>query len=85
MSGIRNETLKELLRRALSTRPDEVGCETCYDKLDQFVEMELDGKDASQALPLVRRHLELCGGCNDEYKALLVALQQIQDSEGSTN
>jgi hypothetical protein len=85
MSGIRSETLKELLRRALNTRPDEDGCETCYDKLDQLVELELDGKDASQALPLVKRHLELCSGCNDEYKALLVALQQIQDSEGSAS
>jgi hypothetical protein len=81
MSGIRSETLKELLRRALHTRPDEVGCETCFDSLDKFVELELDGKDASQALPLVKRHLELCNGCNDEYKALLAALQQIQDNE----
>lgn len=81
MSGIRSETLRELLHRALRTRPDEVGCETCYEKLDQFVELELEGKDASQALPLVKRHLELCSGCNDEYKALLAALQQINDNE----
>ncbi len=85
MSGIRSETLKELLRRALHTRPDEVGCETCFDKLDQFVELELDGKDAAQALPLVKRHLELCNGCNDEYKALLAAIQQIEDSGTSAS
>jgi hypothetical protein len=84
MSGIKAETLKELLRRALNTRPDEVGCETCYEKLDQFVEMELAGKNASQALPLIKRHLELCSGCNDEYKALLVAIQRIQDTEGAS-
>jgi hypothetical protein len=46
--------------------------------------MELAGKNASQALPLIKRHLELCSGCNDEYKALLVAIQRIQDTEGAS-
>ena len=81
MARIRSDTLKELLKRALKTRPDEVGCETCYEKLDQFVELELDGKDAAQALPLIKRHLELCQGCTDEYNALLTALKQLESDE----
>jgi hypothetical protein len=85
MSRIRSETLKELLRRALKTRPEEIGCETCYESLDKFVELELEGKDSSEALPLVKRHLELCKGCNDEYSALLAAIKQIQADEAQAN
>lgn len=80
MSAIRSETLKELLRRALQTRSDEVGCETCFEQLDQFVEFELEGKDTAQALPLIKRHLELCKGCNDEYNALVTAIKQMDSN-----
>lgn len=78
MARIQSSTLKELLRRILRTQRDEIGCETCYENLDRFVELELDGKDAAQALPLVRRHLEICSGCGEEYQALLAALQSMQ-------
>ncbi|MEX1071065.1 MAG: hypothetical protein WEC37_00415 [Anaerolineales bacterium] len=80
MALIRSETLKELVRRILRTRPDEVGCETCFEQLDRFVDLELEGKDASQALPLIKRHLDICSGCGEEYRALLSALENIEDS-----
>ena len=79
MARIQSQALKELLHRVLTTRPDEVGCETCYESLGRFVELELEGKDAAQALPLVRRHLELCSGCHEEYEALLIALQNLEN------
>lgn len=84
MARIRSETLRELIRRAMGTRPEEIGCETCYAELDQFVEIELAGKNAAQAMPLVKRHLELCAGCNDEYSALLTALNQMDSGEQLT-
>lgn len=78
MARIKSSTLKELLHRILQTHKDEIGCETCFEGLDRFVEMELDGKDAAQALPLVKRHLELCTGCGEEYQALICALESLQ-------
>jgi hypothetical protein len=80
MASIKPDTLKEIVRRIMRTRPDEIGCETCFDSLDRFVDMELEGKDAAQAMPLIKRHLEICGGCSDEYQALLTALEDINDS-----
>ena len=77
MARVQSQTLKELLHRVLRTRPEEIGCDTCFESLDRFVDLELEGKDAAQALPLVRRHLELCTGCNEEYRALLSALQNL--------
>ncbi|MCW5878496.1 MAG: hypothetical protein KIS80_06480 [Anaerolineales bacterium] len=78
MARIQSETLKKLIRRALHTRSEEIGCETCFESLDRFVELELDGKDASQAFPLIKYHLELCTGCAEEYQALLAALNELQ-------
>jgi hypothetical protein len=78
MTNVNSETLKDLVRRILRTRPDEIGCETCFESLDRFVDMELEGKDAVQAMPLVKRHLEICGGCSEEYSALLTALESIE-------
>lgn len=78
MARIESSTLKEILHRILRTQQEEIGCDTCFENLDRFVEMELDGKDATQALPLVRRHLELCTGCCDQYEALIEAIQAVQ-------
>lgn len=79
MARIQSTTLKDLLHRVLKTRTEEIGCDTCYESLDRFVEIELDGKDAAQALPLVQNHLDRCQGCNEEYKVLLTALQNLQN------
>ncbi|MBX3005045.1 MAG: hypothetical protein KF821_04360 [Anaerolineales bacterium] len=78
MARVHTSTLKELLQRILTTHKEEIGCESCYESLDRFVELELDGKNAEQALPLIKRHLELCSGCGEEYQALLAAVESLQ-------
>ncbi|MCW5873078.1 MAG: hypothetical protein KIS88_00370 [Anaerolineales bacterium] len=83
MGRIQSSTLKELLHRILKTQKDEIGCETCFESLDRFVELELDGKDSEQALPLVKRHLEMCTGCGEEYQALLAALESWQAGDSA--
>jgi hypothetical protein len=69
--------LKQMVRIVLSTRPDEIGCEECFDKLDRFVEMKLAGKDAAAAMPLVHDHLERCRDCREEFEALLEVLRAL--------
>jgi hypothetical protein len=70
-------TLKRMVRVVLSTRPDEVGCEECFEELDRFVEMTLAGKDAAEAMPLVHDHLERCRDCREEFEALLKVLRDL--------
>ena len=77
MAGIQTQKLKELVRRVMTTRQVEMDCQGCYEQLDQFVEMKLEGKEVSQAMPLVQNHLDRCGGCCEEYEALLEALQSL--------
>lgn len=69
--------LKQMVRVVLSTRPDEIGCEECFDELDRFVEMTLAGKDAAEAMPLVQDHLERCRDCREEFEALLKVLRDL--------
>ena len=70
-------TLKRMVRSVLTTRPDEIGCDECFDQLDRFVDMKLTGKDPAEAMPLVQDHLERCNCCHEEFEALLTTLQAL--------
>lgn len=69
------QKLKGLVRGIMTARPDEIGCDECFEEIDRFVEMELAGKDAAQAMPLVQDHLERCRECREEFEVLLAALR----------
>lgn len=68
-------SIKMLVQMVAATRPDEIGCDECYEQLDRFAELVLSGKNAAEVLPLVQDHLERCGNCREEFEALLLALQ----------
>jgi hypothetical protein len=69
------EVLKKMVRSISMTRQDEIGCDDCFEQIDQFVELKLQGKDAADAMPLVQEHLDRCGGCREEFEALLDCLR----------
>jgi len=69
--------LKSLARAILATRDDEIGCAECFRQLDRFVDLQLAGRSAAEAMPLVEQHLERCPDCREEYEALLAALQGV--------
>jgi hypothetical protein len=70
-------TLQQMVRNVLTTRPDEIGCDECFEQLDRFVEMTLAGKNAAEAMPLVQDHLERCRNCYEEFEALLTVLRAL--------
>jgi hypothetical protein len=72
-------SLKKLLQGMADPQSEEIGCEDCWNELDRFAELELAGKDASQALPLVESHLQRCGRCRGEYAAFLEALKNLPE------
>lgn len=74
---IEPETLKTMVRKVLTTRPDEIGCAECLEQLDRFVELKLAGKNAAGAMPLVQDHLARCRDCHEEFEALLTALRAL--------
>jgi len=75
------DTLKKVVALALMTRDEEINCDQCLLEMAQFAETELAGRDVPEALAVVRHHLDLCGPCCEEYRALLGALQQLDEGD----
>jgi hypothetical protein len=63
--------LDQTVKRLLGPAEPEVGCDTCFEELDRYVELELSGADADAAVPGLRAHLEGCPACREEHESLL--------------
>ena len=72
-------SLKKLLQGMAEPQSEEIGCESCWDEIGRFAELELAGKDAALALPLVESHLQRCSRCRGEYAAFLEALKNLPE------
>ncbi|MBS1250235.1 MAG: hypothetical protein MAG431_01826 [Chloroflexi bacterium] len=73
--------LKKMVHAVITTRPDELTCDECFGEIDRFVEMELAGKNAAEAMPLVEDHLQRCHDCHEEFEALLAVLKALHAEE----
>jgi hypothetical protein len=62
--------LKQALERLLGPTGPEVGCDECFDRLDEYVELEVAGRDADAALPGLGVHLDGCPACREEHESL---------------
>jgi hypothetical protein len=62
--------LKQALGRLLGPAGPEIGCDECFELLDRYVELELDGKDADAEIPGLRAHLHGCPACREERESL---------------
>jgi hypothetical protein len=54
----------------------EVTCEECFDRLDEYVELELAGRDADRLVPGMRAHLEGCPACREDHDSLLALVRE---------
>jgi hypothetical protein len=66
----RNDRLESLLG---PTGPD-IGCDECFERLDEYVELELRGPDADARIPGMREHLAGCPACREEHESLRALL-----------
>ena len=76
-----NEAVLGFLRVLESVREEDVPCDEIYARIDEYVERELDRKDAAQLMPLIREHLDICSECCEEYEALLHVLEKTSKDE----
>jgi anti-sigma factor RsiW len=61
---------KALVGSLLGPEGPEVGCEECFELLDQYVEVELAGGDTRAVLPGMDAHLEGCPACREDAESL---------------
>ena len=62
---------RRLIDRMLGPSEPEVSCEECFELLDRYVELELDGADADARVPGMRAHLQGCPACREDHDSLL--------------
>jgi hypothetical protein len=60
----------ERIARLLGPAGPEVSCDECFERLDEYVELELDGADADRRIPGMRAHLEGCPACREDHESL---------------
>ena len=65
------DILKKIVGSVVGTKSNEMDCDECFERLDLFVDIKLQGKDSSEAMPLIQDHLNRCGACREEFEALL--------------
>lgn len=67
--------LQGMISMIRSTEEVEITCGECYDQLEIFSEQHLAGLSPAQMIPLVKKHLDRCMDCREEYELLLTALK----------
>lgn len=82
MTSLSKEQIQTLVGLIATTKSDNVTCDDCFGQIGEFAEMALEGRELSEGMLIVQRHLEQCPCCKGEYEALLDALREL-DAEGS--
>lgn len=58
------------LEKVLGPSGYEVSCDRCFELLDRYVDLELEGNDADASLPGMQAHLAGCPACQEDYQSL---------------
>jgi hypothetical protein len=65
-----DKTSHKTLKRILGPAEPELLCEECFERLDEYVDLELRGQAADERIPGMRPHLDGCPACHEEYDSL---------------
>ena len=67
--------VESLMHRLLNTHEEELSCDEVFALVDEYAEASQRGEDVADLKPLIRRHLDMCRECDEEYQALLRVLE----------
>jgi len=70
-SELSMEIFRKIALMLQNTAYSEITCGQFTDLIDEYVELSLQGENAAKLMPLIKLHLDLCGGCHEEYDALM--------------
>ena len=70
-----NQPTDNTIRRLLGPSGEELLCDECFEKIDEYVDLELRGEAADAAIPGMRPHLDGCPACHEEYESLRALAQ----------
>ncbi len=65
-----NQSTNKTIKRLLGPAEPELLCDECFERLDEYVDLEFEGRAADADIPGMRPHLEGCPACREEYDSL---------------
>jgi hypothetical protein len=74
-------TERRTLEELLAADPVDPGCDAGVAILDEYVELELAGKDPAERFPGTAAHLRTCAACRADHDGLLEAAQLLSEEE----
>jgi hypothetical protein len=76
---LQDEVVIKFLLALEKVQAEELSCDDMFARLDEFVETQVQSKDAGKIMPLLREHLDICSDCCEEYEALLTVLENTKE------
>jgi hypothetical protein len=70
---------RSLIAALLGPPEPELTCEDCFEQLDRYVDLQLAGIDADDAVPGMRAHLLGCPACLEDHASLAAFVGQSAD------
>ena len=67
-----------VLEAILRAEGEVIGCEECFEFLELCADLVEAGQDIKDVYPEVKKHLDGCMGCQEEFEALLSALDAMR-------
>ena len=68
---------QKLLNLALEDdKKPTLSCQECYNLMDQYAELLIEGKDPAEVMLLVKEHLEHCSGCDEIFESLMFMMEK---------
>lgn len=68
------EILDRLAQSLAATHPEEIDCDEWLSRVGRLLEIVQRREPVPEELAPVLHHIELCAECDEEFKLLLVAL-----------
>ena len=78
MTTLKKEQIQTLVGLIVTTESDELTCDDCFGQIGEFAGHALDGRELTDGMKVIQRHLEQCPCCKGEYEALIEALQELE-------
>ena len=78
MSALSKEQIQTLVGLIATAEPDQLTCDDCFGQIGEYAEMALEGRELSEGMKVIERHLHQCPCCKGEYEALLDALKEFE-------
>ena len=78
--ALSKQEIDSLLKLVGLTEDAELNCEQCLSLVAEFAEHDLAGKSIRDRLKAVQQHLSICSECREEYEALRLTLENMEET-----